>query len=647
MWSQTADDVTEDSLAGFDLGVALAQTGEADEAYEANNQIRIAQRDYIDQKYHLGKYAPDYQYPGKVYNNAVFPVSSCTNVDFETGDFTGWSGQIGDNTGGCYSPFTSPQNGIFSSGVDAPVSNSAARHTIITPAFGNDPYGGFPGVPSGSGGFTARMGGQTPNYQGEKLEQTFTVSPTSTSFAYRYAVVFNDPPFGHPPTAKPYFRIEVLDQNGQPISNCTQFFDTSHVNSPGFFLSPQAAPNGDPVYYKPWTTVNFDLTGFVGQNVTIRFTVAGCTQSGHFGYAYIDCSCSALAASINFCPGNTFLYLGAPDGYAAYQWLDPQHNPIPGATNDTLLVNNPVVGDTFFVYLTSAADTSCHNTLPVVLEYTHIFPNATATNASCFGYKDGTLSASGTLGFPPYTYNWNTLPPQSGQSISNVGAGTYIVHMTDSLGCDAYDTTVITQPARIDTSLFTYAFCYGDPHITISAPPGFVQYTWIGPNGDTLSANPPNSVYVNGPQIGDEYTCILYPSTGCPVYDTVALNFNPPSIFFSADSTVNVFTPNGDGKNDYFYPYYDYTVATQASSPGGGQPAYDFFDLYIATYEIKVYNRWGQQVFYSNDYNYGWDGMIDKDKASEGVYYWIATYTTRCSQTPTPIVKTGFVHLIR
>lgn len=646
MLAQVTTDIQVDSLEGFQLDLALAQTGESHDPAEAENQIRLAKRNYIDNKYHLGRYSPNYS--SKIVNGNGSVQVACSNVDFETGDFTSWNGAIGDNMTSSSSPFSNQVSGFFSTTNDAPITDMNARHTIITTAYGNDPYGGFPGVPSGSGNYTVRMGGQTPNYQGEIMEQTFTVSPTSTSFAYRYAVVLNDPQSGHSFSAKPYFKIEVLDQNGNPISPCTQLFVVADTSSlAGFTLSPLSPPTGGVAYYKPWTTVNFDLSGYVNQNITVRFTVAGCTQSGHFGYCYFDCSCSTLAANVNFCPGNTFLFLNAPEGYGSYQWLDPNHTPIPGATNDTLLVNNPNVGDTFYVYLVSQVDTSCHNTLPVVLEYTQIYTNATSTDMSCYGVNDGTATATGTMGFPPYTYIWSTTPPQTAQSISNLGAGNYIVHMLDSLGCESFDTVTVNSPARLDTSLIFYSFCPGDPNITLTAPLGFSSYTWIGPNGDTLpNGVPSNTTVVTGPQISQEYTCILWAPPACPIYDSIILDLNPPFSFFNPDSTVNVFTPNGDLKNDRFYPYFDYSVSRQTSS--GGVPEYDFAALYINTYEIWIYDRWGNEVFYSNDYTQGWDGKVKGDKeCTDGVYFWVASMTSRCKVDQTPVVSKGFVHLMR
>lgn len=638
-----------DSLQGFDRSQVQLHCGVIHDSAEVAAEYASAERRYIDYKYKLGIYSPDYQYPGKYSGNAVFPVSSCSNVDFETGDFTGWSGTIGDNMTSNTNPFSNIQTGFFSTVNDAPISDASARHTICTTAGGTDPYGGFPVVSPTGGNFSVRLGGQTPNYQGETIEQTFTVSPSSTSFAYQYAVVLNDPQSGHAFNAKPYFRIEVLDPTGQPINSCTQLFvvaDTSSSSLAGFQLSSLAPPTGGVAYYKPWTLVNFDLSGYVNQNITVRFTVAGCTQSGHFGYAYVDCSCSSLAASINFCPGNTFLYLSAPAGYGYYQWLDPNHQAIPGATNDTLIVNNPTVGDTFYVYLTSQIDTSCHNTLPVVLEYTHIFPNAVSTDETCYQYDDGTLAAVGTAGIPPYTYTWSTSPPATTQNVTNVPPGVYTVHMVDSLGCEDFDTVTVLAAPRLDTSLFAYDYCYGDAHVVITAPGGFLNYQWFGPNGDSLpTPSPSNVLYVNNPTLGDPYTVVMYSASGCPLWDTMNLNFQPPPTYFAPDTMVNIFTPNNDGINDYFYPYYDYSVANQTAA--GAQPAYDFFALYISYYEIWVYDRWGKEVFYSNDYKYGWDGMVNKDPATEGVYYYVCRFASSCDANAALTTQTGYVHLKR
>ncbi|MGB3467543.1 MAG: gliding motility-associated C-terminal domain-containing protein, partial [Cyclobacteriaceae bacterium] len=58
------------------------------------------------------------------------------------------------------------------------------------------------------------------------------------------------------------------------------------------------------------------------------------------------------------------------------------------------------------------------------------------------------------------------------------------------------------------------------------------------------------------------------------------------------------FTPNGDGLNDIFLPVID-----EADS-----------------FEMKVFNRWGEILFYSNSIFEGWDGKYKRGTAQSGTY---------------------------
>jgi len=66
----------------------------------------------------------------------------------------------------------------------------------------------------------------------------------------------------------------------------------------------------------------------------------------------------------------------------------------------------------------------------------------------------------------------------------------------------------------------------------------------------------------------------------------------------------NVFSPNGDGVNDEFY-----------LEQGAFDRCYDVLS-------IKVYNRWGQQVFESEDAQFRWDGNDENGKEmAAGTYF--------------------------
>jgi gliding motility-associated-like protein len=63
----------------------------------------------------------------------------------------------------------------------------------------------------------------------------------------------------------------------------------------------------------------------------------------------------------------------------------------------------------------------------------------------------------------------------------------------------------------------------------------------------------------------------------------------------------NTFTPNGDGRNDLLKVYGNY----------------------MATLEFRIFNQWGELIFYTNDLAKGWDGKINGRLAPGGPYaYW-------------------------
>jgi gliding motility-associated-like protein len=84
----------------------------------------------------------------------------------------------------------------------------------------------------------------------------------------------------------------------------------------------------------------------------------------------------------------------------------------------------------------------------------------------------------------------------------------------------------------------------------------------------------------------------------------------------------NAFTPNNDGTNDFFR----------------------VFVPNIASGELKIYNRWGQQVYISNDLSRGWDGTYQGSAVQEGVYVFVVTANGVDGST---ITRQGTVTLIR
>jgi gliding motility-associated-like protein len=161
--------------------------------------------------------------------------------------------------------------------------------------------------------------------------------------------------------------------------------------------------------------------------------------------------------------------------------------------------------------------------------------------------------------------------------------------------------------------------------------------------------NMPNTVYdvmIDGTNLyacGNGFvTSAAMPSGGCdpvtcsgspPPPPPPGGGGNPPCNDFEPAGYSNVFSPNGDSKNDVFYPFVSNLTPAQIEG-------------YAASYSLQVFNRWGEKVYDSGTYSQGWNGKDPSGKElSNGVYYWIMTYKVECSEKE--ITETGFVHLMR
>lgn len=508
-----------DSLDGFnpDAIMDIADSKNLT-PYEAALFLGRAQREYINLKYNLtpkSETATLYQRLAPSSNTVQTP---CTNMDFEMGGFFGWTGSIGDNNLNSNGPLQNVQAGIFSTVMDALISDCNARHTIMSAASGNDPCAPMPTVAPG-GNFSVRLGNNCAGYQGEVLEQTFTVSPGNTSFTYQYAVVLNDG--GHLAGEQPYFRIEMFDQSGNPIP-CSDYYVEASGVIPGF---QQCQPT---IFYKPWTTVNIDLQSYVGQNVTIRFTCAGCIYGGHYGYAYVDASCLnyVITQTDSLCPGST-IQLSAPVGAQSYLWQPG------GQTTQVISVNTP---GTYTVTMTSV--TNCTTQLTaVVTQYPQPVASFNPTFPPCsttYTFNNTSTIASGSM-----TYHWDFGVPTLTNDTSNQASptftyttpGTYTVTLIVSSNNGCVDTiTQVVYPGNAGLANFASSdVCLNNPtnFTDLSQPSTF--WSWYfgepssGPADSSNLQNPSHTYSTPG-----TYTVTLIAGTSpCPSIHIQTVTVHP------------------------------------------------------------------------------------------------------------------------
>lgn len=154
----------------------------------------------------------------------------------------------------------------------------------------------------------------------------------------------------------------------------------------------------------------------------------------------------------------------------------------------------------------------------VITEPDSIISNYSIESVSCSGLSDGQINASATGGNAGYTYQIGTVVNTSG-TFNNLSAGTYVLSVSDSLGCVAANQSIqIAEPLALTLALnATMASGAGslDGTATATVTGGIspYQYTWSGASSQTDSM----AVYLDG----GWYTVLVTDANGCSVSDSV------------------------------------------------------------------------------------------------------------------------------
>jgi gliding motility-associated-like protein len=192
-----------------------------------------------------------------------------------------------------------------------------------------------------------------------------------------------------------------------------------------------------------------------------------------------------------------------------------------------------------------------------------------------------------TANYSKGTAQWST--GETTDQITITQAGTYKVTVTSPSGCQADTSINVTfQPDPVfslrDTSICTYK----KQIITLTAPPGFAAYSWNNgeSTAETYSVTQPQTVSLT-----------VTDANGCQATRQVKVADECPIVVIP-----NAFTPNGDGINDTW-------VIEGLDSTG----------------TVKVFSRWGAEIYQSVGYATPWNGECSGKKLPSGVYYYIVT----------------------
>lgn len=176
----------------------------------------------------------------------------------------------------------------------------------------------------------------------------------------------------------------------------------------------------------------------------------------------------------------------------------------------------------------------CNNFIPVnqSVTFTVTFqgPVATVTSvqhATCHN-SNGTATGSYIGGTGPYSFLWNTVPPQYTITATNLPQGNYIFQVTDANGCTSFDGAIINsigEPQLTTTTFDDTCYNTGSGQASVVATGGIAPYTYL------WSTAPPQFTATAIGLTSGNYTVTVTDNSGCTSTATVTvITFGKPAI---------------------------------------------------------------------------------------------------------------------
>jgi gliding motility-associated-like protein len=269
----------------------------------------------------------------------------------------------------------------------------------------------------------------------------------------------------------------------------------------------------------------------------------------------------------------------------------------------TIIFNSATnaVSGTYFIKGTD--NNGCFNIQPVTVTY-YQKPIVNAGPDISICDKDSTiLQATVTNISAPVTYQWEPVtaggivqPTASSTLVKPLSTQQYILTVNDTYGCNfnVKDSIAVTmQPPVIANAGNDTIASTGLPHQLNAS--GGTNYLWT-PSG--LLNNPNISNPLATIRFDTHFAVTVKDVAGCTGYDSVFVKVYDGITYY----IPNAFSPNGDGRNDIFKPLAVGIISTEY---------------------FRIFNRYGQIVFETTQWNKGWDGIYKGVKQAIGNYVWV------------------------
>ena len=201
-----------------------------------------------------------------------------------------------------------------------------------------------------------------------------------------------------------------------------------------------------------------------------------------------------------------------------------------------------------------------------------------AENPTCTDSMDGEVTATASNGAAPYSYLWST--GDSSQSVTNLGAGIYVILVSDTLNCIAIDSISLTDPPPLEisaaaTNVSACGEADGTASVTIASV-GTPPYKYLWSNGDTTST-------VEDLPVGT-YQVTLTDANDCAVKDSAVIT-GPPDLNITVGGATIVCPGENDGTLTAEVEYGTPPFSFEWSNGGTGQT---IDNLSAGTYTVTV-----------------------------------------------------------
>ena len=296
-----------------------------------------------------------------------------------------------------------------------------------------------------------------------------------------------------------------------------------------------------------------------------------------------------------YVPATIGVQASGGSGQYTYLW---SVNSLLSGTTDSLFVN-PGSSTT---YLITVSD-NCGNSVQDSVIYTILSPPLVLQMNGPFEICPGDsvdLLVTATGGYGTYYYNWSTTATTPGITVAPQVSTSYFVQVSDE--CQTFSTTAVAVVQVVkplaNFYIATQNPMQGLPVQLTNASFNAWSYAWSFGDGNGSFLVNPTHVYTQPGAY--EITLIATDQKGCLDSISKWIEIAPERYIYLPNS----FTPDGDGLNEYFYGRF----------------------IGLLSARFYIFNRWGEEIFFSDQLNFVWNGEYEGVPVQDGTYSWYLIY---------------------